>query len=144
MLRRRLISVLPLLLLAAAPAAAEEGEPASKQVGQYVDLQPVALPIIVSGQLANYVFVSIRLNLASGADTSRWRAKEPFLRDALVRAAHDTPFTLPSDLQKIDSAKLTAALMRLSTAICGPNVVRSVTVTSQVSSHRARPAPRPA
>lgn len=140
MLRRRLISVLSLLLLAAAPAAAEEAAPASKQVGQYVDLQPVALPIIVGGQLANYVFVSVRLNLASGADTSRWRAKEPFLRDALVRAAHDTPFTVPNDYQKIDVAKLTSALMRVSAVICGPNVVRSVTVTSQVSSHRARPS----
>jgi hypothetical protein len=127
-----MICVLPLVLLAAAPAAAEE-------VGQYVDLQPVALPIIVNGQLANYVFISVRLNLASGADTSRWRAKEPFLRDALVRAAHDTPFTVPNDLQKIDVAKLTAMLMRASVAICGPNVVRSVVVTSQISSQRARP-----
>jgi hypothetical protein len=128
------------VLLAAGPAAAEEGAAAaSKQVGQYVDLQPVALPIIVNGQLANYVFISVRLNLASGADTSRWRAKEPFLRDALVRAAHDTPFTVPNDLQKIDVAKLTAMLMRASVAICGPNVVRSVVVTSQISSQRARP-----
>jgi hypothetical protein len=140
MFRRLLICVLPLLLLAAAPAAAEEGPAAaSKQVGQYVDLQPVALPIIVDGRLANYVFISVRLNLASGADTSRWRAKEPFLRDALVRAAHDTPFTVPNDLQKIDVAKLTAMLMRASVAICGPNVVRSVVVTSQISSQRARP-----
>jgi hypothetical protein len=139
MLRRRLIYLLPLLLSAAAPARAGEGEPASKQVGQYVDLQPVALPIIVDGKLANYVFVSVRLNLASGSDTSRWRAKEPFLRDALVRAAHDTPFTVPNDLQKIDATKLAAAMMRISAQICGPNVVRSVTVVSQVSSRRARP-----
>lgn len=140
MLRRRLISALPLLLLGAGPAVASEGEAASKQVGQYVDLQPVALPIIVDGQLANYVFVSVRLNLASGADTSRWRAKEPFLRDALVRAAHTTPFNVPGDQQKIDVAKLTSTLMRVSAVICGPNVVRSVVVTSQVSSHRARPS----
>ncbi|CAN7227118.1 hypothetical protein LJR225_000904 [Phenylobacterium sp. LjRoot225] len=139
MLRRLLSFALPLLLLAAAPAAAEEGAAASKQVGQYVDLQPMALPIIVDGQLANYVFVSVRLNLASGADTNRWRAKEPFLRDAVVRAAHATPFTVPSDLQKIDVARLTASLMRSSAVIFGPNVVRSVTVTSQVSSRRARP-----
>jgi hypothetical protein len=30
-------------------------------------------------------------------------------------------------------------LMRASVAICGPNVVRSVVVTSQISSQRARP-----
>jgi len=138
MLRRRLIFALPLLLLAA-PAAAEEVKPDSKQVGQYVDLQPIAVPIIVDDALKNYVFISVRLNLATGADTARWRAKEPFLRDALVRAAHDTPFTLANDLQKIDQAKLKAILMHISTTICGPNVVRSVTVTSEVPSRRARP-----
>src|SRR5262249_21776401 len=40
MLRRRLIAVLPFALLAATSAAAEE-KPPNKQVGQYVDLQPV-------------------------------------------------------------------------------------------------------
>jgi hypothetical protein len=139
MFRRRLITLLPLLLFAAPAVAGEEGAPANKQVGQYVDLQPVALPIIVDGQLANYVFVSVRLNLASGSDTSRWRTKEPFVRDARVRAAHNTPFTVPGDLQKVDAPRLTATLMRISASIYGPNVVRSVEVISQVSSRRARP-----
>jgi hypothetical protein len=141
MLRRRLISILPLLLLAAAPVAAEEKPKASKQVGQYIDLQPVALPIIVDGQLVNYIFVSVRLNLNGAADVSRWRMKEPFFRDALIRASHDTPFTLANDYEKIDAAKLTASLMRAANTIAGPNVVRSVEITSQVSSHRAM-APR--
>jgi flagellar basal body-associated protein FliL len=140
MLRRRLIAVLPLALVAAKSAVAEEKAP-NKQVGQYVDLQPVALPVVVDGQLVNYVFVSVRLNLASGADTPRWRAKEPYFRDALVRAAHETPFTLATDYDKIDVAKMTASLMKAATAIAGPNVVRSIAVTSQVPSHRAR-APR--
>lgn len=138
MLRRLVIAALPLILLATAPAAAEEKAPGKQQVGQYVDLQPVALPIVVDGQLVNYVFVSVRLNLASGVDTSRWRAKEPFFRDALVRAGAETPFTAGKDYDKIDVAKMTASLMKAATAIAGPNVVRSVTVTSQVPSRRAR------
>jgi len=140
MLRRRLISVLPLLLLAAGPAFAGEEAP-RKEVGQYVDLQPVGLPIIADGQLVNYVFVNVRLNLTAGADTSRWRAREPFFRDALVRLGHQTPFTVSGDYQKIDAARLTGALMRQASAITGPGVIRSVVVTSQVPSHRAR-APR--
>ena len=135
MFRRLIIVALPLVLLATAPAAAEE-KGANKQVGQYVDLQPVALPIVVSGQLVNYVFVSVRLNLASGADTSRWRAKEPYFRDALVRASAETPFTVGNDYDKIDVAKMTASLMKAAAAIAGPGVVRSVTVTSQVPSHK--------
>jgi hypothetical protein len=138
MLRRRFAAVLPLLLLAAArPAAAEEAP--HKQVGQYVDLQPVGLPIVVDGRLVNYVFVDVRLNLTAGADTSRWRAKEPFFRDLLVRAGHQTPFTLPGDYEKVDAAKLAAVVLREAAAITGPGVIRSVVVTSQVPSHRARP-----
>lgn len=138
MRRRRLLAAVPLLLVLSAPAAAEE-KGANKQVGQYVDLQPVALPVVIDGQLVNYIFVSVRLNLASGADTSRWRAKEPYFRDALVRAAATTPFTLGKEYDKIDIAKMTASLMKSAAAIAGPNVVRSITVTSQVPSRRARP-----
>jgi hypothetical protein len=132
MIRRRALSAL-LLILAASPRAALAEEAAHKQVGQYVDLQPVALPILVDGQLVNYVFVYVRLNLAPNADTSRWRAQEPFFRDRLVRSGYATPFAVPGDTNKIDAAKLAAALMREAQAITGPGVIRSVVVTNQVS-----------
>jgi hypothetical protein len=138
--RRRLLSVLPLGLAMASlarggPARAGEDE-GRKQVGQYVDLQPVALPVMVDGRLANYVFVTLRLNLASGVDTSKWRAKEPYFRDALVRMAHETAFNPPGETDKIDAGRLSAAMLRQATAIAGPGVVRSVAVTLQVSSRR--------
>ena len=116
--------------------AAEDA--ARKEVGQYVDLQPVGLPVNVDGLLVNYVFVNVRLNLAPGADTSRWRAKEPFFRDALVRAGHQTPFNAPGDYDKIDVARLVASVMRDAQAIAGPGVVRSVTVVRQVPRSRGR------
>jgi hypothetical protein len=143
MRRSTLLAVLSLAILAAPAAASEKKEPAaSKEVGQYVDLTPVGLPIVVRGQLVNYVFVYVRINLASGANVSRWREKEPFFRDALVRAGHRTPFTLADDYQTIDVAKLTASLTRDATAVTGPGVIRSVVVTSQAPRHRAR-TPRP-
>lgn len=143
MFRRLALTALLIPWLAVGPAAAAEEKPAaSKQVGQYVDLQPVALPVVVDGRVLNYIFISVRLNLASNADTSRWRAKEPFFRDALVRAGHRSPFTLKDDYDKIDAARLTATLTREATAITGPNVIRSVVVMSQVPSRRGRP-PRP-
>jgi hypothetical protein len=49
----------------------------------------------------------------------------------LVRSAHRTPFTLASDLTKIDEAKLKQAVYRDAVAIAGPNAVKSVTITSQ-------------
>jgi len=144
MLQRRLLPSLPLvsllLLAVAAPAAASAKKPDTKseQVGQFVDLQPVALPIVVDGRIVNYVFVGVRLNLTANADTSWWRAREPHFRDALVRAGHQTPFTLAADHSKIDAPRLTASLMQAASAITGPNVIRSVAITSQASSRRVR------
>lgn len=135
--RRALIALLP--LLAAGPALAsgkpKEGEE-QKEVGQYVDLSSVAIPIVVSGQLVNYVFVSIRLNLTAQASSSKLRAKEPYFRDALVKAAHRTPFTKADNYLVVDDAKLKAAMMREAAAIAGPGNVREIVIVSQTPKRR--------
>jgi hypothetical protein len=140
MFKRLLILAAPLSILAAGAHAGEKEKP--KEVGQYVDLQPVAMPIVVDGRLVNYVFVYVRVNLKSGVDVTKVRDKEPFFRDALVRDAHRTPFVLSSDWQKIDEAKLVAAMTRDAMAITGPGVVSSVTVVSQTPQKRVS-QPRP-
>ena len=133
--RRALILGLVILAVGVPARAAEVKEP--KAVGQYVDLQPVAMPIIVNGQLVNYAFVYVRINLTGGADVIKLRTKEPFFRDALVREGHRTPFVVPGDWQKIDEAKLSAALIKDARAIAGPDNVASVVVTSQTPQKKA-------
>ena len=130
MLRRLLIALAPLLILGGAARAGEDKAPKS-DVGQYVDLQPLPMPLVVNGELVNYVFVYVRLNLTTSANATRLREKEPYFRDALVRAGHRTPFTLLSDLTKVDEVKLKAAMMREAAAIAGPGAVRSVTLINQ-------------
>lgn len=143
MLRRSLIALLP--LLAASPALAsgkpkekekgKEGED-QKDVGQYVDLSSVAIPIVVSGQIVNYVFVTVRLNLTTQASSSKLRAKAPYFRDALVKAAHRTPFTKADNYLVVDEGKLKSALMREAAAIAGPGNVREIVITSQTPKRR--------
>jgi hypothetical protein len=142
MLRRRLLAAATALLAASATRAlAGEDGGGRKEVGQYVDLRPVGLPIVVDGRLVNYVFVNIRLNLMSGADTSRWRAKEPYFRDSLVRLGNRTSFEASGNPNAIDAERLAAALEREAVAITGPGVIRSVVVSSQTPSrHLPRPA----
>ena len=135
MLRRTLIAA-PLVVIAGAAMAAEEKKEGKGDVGQYVDLQPVGLPVVSKGQLVNYVFVYIRINLTNSANAAKLREREPYFRDALVRAAHRTPFTLEKDWTKIDEAKLTASLFREASAIAGPGQIRSVVVTSQAPRRR--------
>ncbi|HEX5379770.1 MAG TPA: hypothetical protein VFW47_14430 [Phenylobacterium sp.] len=143
MLRRALIAVLP--LLAAGPALASGGEKKAeaRDVGQYVDLSSVAIPIIAGGQVVNYVFVSVRIVLTSSANTPKLRAKEPYFRDALVRAAHRTPFTSSTDYLSVDATKLQSTLMREAVAIAGPNNIKGVVITSQTPKRRiGMPNPR--
>jgi flagellar basal body-associated protein FliL len=140
---RRTLLAAAVALSAVSPAqAAEEKKKDDKakdekgDVGQYVDLQPVGLPIVSNRVLVNYVFVYVRINLTSLANASKLREKEPYFRDALVRLGHRTPFTLPSDLSKIDTVRLTAALKTEVVRIVGPGQVTSVVVTSQAPRRR--------
>jgi flagellar basal body-associated protein FliL len=134
-MRRRLLIAGACAFVLAAPARAAEAE-GKGDVGQYVDLQPVGLPIVDRGRLVNYVFVSVRINLTSAANASRLREKEPFFRDALVRAAHRTPFTLASDFGKIDAQRLASTLKAEAARIAGQGQIRSVVVTQQAPLRR--------
>jgi len=142
MSQRLVLLALSLLALAGAAHAGEKPDK-SKEAGQYVDLQPVAMPIVVDGRLVNYVFVYVRVNLKTAADVTKIRDKEPAFRDALVRDGHRTPFVLADDWSKIDEPKLVAAMTRDAAAITGPGIVASVSVTSQTPQKRVMP-PRPA
>ncbi|MDP3658464.1 hypothetical protein [Phenylobacterium sp.] len=143
MFRRTLLAAA--LACATSPALASEKKEAKVEVGQYVDLSPVALPIVVRGQLVNYVFVYVRINLTTGANSVKLREKEPYFRDALVRAGHRTPFTKADDYMVVDVGRLTSTLQREAVAIAGPGMVRSVVVTSQAPKRRTGvPTPRAA
>lgn len=138
--RRRLLAALPFALAAASATASE---PAKRESGgQYIDLSPIALPIVLDHRLINYVFVQVRINLSPSADAPRLREKEPWFRDALVRAAHRTPFTKATDYTVIDEARMKAALMREAALITPARNLLSVTLISQTPKQRSR-LPRP-
>lgn len=137
MRRRTLLTAAPLLLAATAAQAAGAPKKEGGAVGQYVDLSPVALPVVVNGRLINYVFVHLRLNLAASADSAKLRTKEPYFRDALVRAAHRTPFTDPKSYIKLDEARLKSSLLQLAGAIAGAKNFTGVTVTQQTPKQRS-------
>jgi hypothetical protein len=139
MLRRAFIAAAALGLIAA-PAFADDAAP---DIDRAVTLSPVAIPIVVDNQVINYIFVTARVLLTAQADQFALRDKEPYFRDALVRAAYRTPFLLKGDYNHIDEGKLKAALWRDATAIAGPGNVRGVAVVSQTAQHFIR-QPQPA
>lgn len=134
MRRRDLIAASALLPAAAAPAVSASDTPAP--TGQSLAMPGVGLPIIVEGRLRNYVFVSLRIHLGGSATPESMRPKEAFLRDALIRAGHRTPFVVPGDWNRIDTAALSAALTRAAGAIAGRGAVTRVEVVSQAPRRR--------
>jgi hypothetical protein len=130
MRRRDLISAAAVLpaVAAAVPAAASERAPSG---GASVNISGVGLPIISGGRLRNYVFVSMRLHLGGSATVETLRGKEAYLRDALVRAGHRTPFVIPDDWTRIDTNAMSASLMRSAATIAGRGSISRVEIISQ-------------
>jgi hypothetical protein len=129
----RALALLPLMLLLAEPARAERPPP---EPVHYVDMAPLALPVINDRRICNYVFVYVRLDLNHQADPTFWQDKEPFFRDALVRAAHRTPFSIPNDCTRLDEAALKRSLFSEASKITGPNVITGVQVLKSTPQRR--------
>ena len=131
------------LVIAVAPVqpvlAAEEKPNAPKTVA----LEAVALPVIVDGQLINYVFCSIRLDLSPNADGAKVRAKEEYFRDDLVRMGHRNSFARKDDYTKVDEVRVRAEIMRIAPGLVGPGVIQSAAIVKQTSQRlMTRPPPR--
>ena len=138
----RLISAVLALSLLAAPAFAAEDK-AKAPEGNYVDVSPVALPIVADGVLINFVFVQLRLNLTPRADMSKLREKEPYFRDALVRMAYRTPFVRPDSYVKIDERALTSRMLAEANRIAGPGMILNVQIQGEPQAKRITGLPRP-
>jgi hypothetical protein len=132
-MRRRDLIAASIVLSAVAPPALAEDAPASEAT---LNMPGVGLPIITGGRLRNYVFVSLRLHLGGSATPQTMRTKEAFLRDALVRAGHRTPFVVADDWTRIDAAAVSASLMRSAATIAGRGSVTRVEIVSQAPRRR--------
>lgn len=116
-------------LASASTVAASSDAPAIGAAS--LSIPGLGLPVIEGGRLRNYVFVSLRLELGAGKTVEQMRPKEAFFRDALVRAAHKTPFTVPGDWTRLDERALSAALVSAANTISGRGSVRRVEVIAQ-------------
>ncbi|HYC98307.1 hypothetical protein [Brevundimonas sp.] len=134
MRRRDLIAAsIALPSIAAGTTASASDTPAA---GASLGIAGLGLPIISGGRIRNYIFVSLRLHLGGSATPESMRPKEAYLRDALVRAGHRTPFVVEDDWTRIDTAALSASLMRAAVPIAGRGAVTRVEVISQAPRRR--------
>ena len=117
--------------------AASQAPPVESADGQYVDISPVALPIVYNRRLVNYVFVSVRLNLARNINAAAMREKEPYFRDALVKLAHRRPFTRLDSFTAVDEGALRSAMAAEAARIAGPRAIAGVQVVNQTPRRRS-------
>jgi len=140
--RRTLISAGAVALASPATSAAASSSESSA-APPALSIAGLGLPVIEDGRLRNYVFVSLRLVLGGGKTVEQMRPKEAFFRDALVKAAHRTPFTVAGDWTRLDERALSAAVVSAASAISGRGSVARVEVVAQNPRRRTGMRTRP-
>lgn len=142
-LPRRLFLGLAASAAMAAPAFANSAK--KKEEGDEQALDPtyklgsMTIPIIVNGRVVNYVFVALTLRLASGADVEGFKAQEPALRDAIMRAAYRTPFVRADTWQEVDGPRLKAFVLGQCAVLFGKGKVASVDIVKQIPRQHVMP-----
>jgi len=129
--RRSLIAAGTAALAGAAATSATASSSDAPAAPAALSIAGLGLPVIEGGRLRNYVFVALRLQLGRGKTIEQMRPKEAFFRDALVKAAHRTPFTVAGDWTRLNEQALSAAVVQAANAISGRGSITGVEVVSQ-------------
>lgn len=117
---------------AKAKEGGEQGETATST--RSMDAPYLAVPVIRDGQLANYLFVSIRIEITDRVDLWATREKAHFLRDALVRVSHSADLANREDVNVLDEARAIAAYRAAAIETLGERAVGPITIVASYSS----------
>jgi hypothetical protein len=112
---------------------AEEGEEAATS-SRSMDAPYLAVPVMRDGVLVNYLFVSIRVEIAQGVDLWQTREKAHFLRDALVRASHANDLSDPQNNNALDEARAIQVYRAAAAQALGAQAVAGVSIVTTYSS----------
>jgi len=110
------------------------GEGGEALSSRSMDAPYLAVPVIRDGVLVNYLFVSLRLEIAQGVDLWRTREQAHFLRDALVRASHANDLSDPADINVLNQARAIEIYHAAAVEALGERAVGAVTIVATYSS----------
>lgn len=137
---RGLTVLLACLFLASAPPAFAAGEKKSDGAPSDADLRldlcGVGLPILKDGKVINFVFIRARIQLNPGLTKPEIEAREPFIREGLVRAAYRSPLNTGTEYMAVDPKKFEAVLLKEALTALGANRIRSVELRDQKAQKR--------
>jgi hypothetical protein len=99
-----------------------------------MDAPYLAVPVVRDGRLVNYLFVSIRVEIAAGVDLWRTRERAHFLRDALVRASHANDLASAEDTDALNEARAIEVYRAAAVQVLGEQAVGRVIIVASYSS----------
>lgn len=115
--------------------AKDKGESESAETSsRSMDAPYLAVPVVRDGVLANYLFVSLRIEIANGVDLWRTREQAHILRDALVRASHAHDLSNPEDPNGINEALAIQVYRAAAVSALGERAIGGVSIVAVYSS----------
>jgi hypothetical protein len=99
-----------------------------------MDAPYIAVPVVREGRLVNYLFVSIRVEIAQGVDLWRTRERAQFLRDALVRASHANDLADPANNDTLNEARAIEVYRAAAIQALGERAVGQIAIVATYSS----------
>jgi hypothetical protein len=119
-----------------APKAKAKGEEESGEQlsSRSMDAPYLAVPVVREGQLVNYLFVSIRIEIAPAVDLWQTRERAHFLRDALVRASHGNDLADPENNNALNEARAIQVYRAAAVQALGERAISGVSIVATYSS----------
>jgi hypothetical protein len=112
--------------------AKEEEGPST--TARSMDAPYLAVPVVREGRLVNYLFVSLRIEIAPQVDLWRTRERAHFLRDALVRASHSTDLADPHNNNALNEALALQVYRAAAIQALGERAVGPIQIVATYSS----------
>lgn len=110
------------------------GEEGAELSSRSMDAPYLAVPVVRDGVLVNYLFVSVRIEIAQGVDLWRTRERAHFLRDALVRASHATDLADPEDNNALNESLALQVYRAAAIQALGERAVGAISIVATYSS----------
>jgi hypothetical protein len=128
------------LVLAIVPPSAWASAPEAKQEEAAADRKVVApnvvTPVVRDGKLVNYLFVTVEVELADGANATQLRDRVQFLRDSLLRASHRTVLADPADDRRLNYAAAKPVFAAAANEALGAQNIKKVNIATVDSLRR--------
>ena len=91
-----------------------------------VQMPMLVAPVMVRGELARYVYLSVMLILPDETNKMMLLEKIPYIQDAFLREVHGATIALGEDAEVLDEEGVGRRLLNICAKILGPDIVKKV------------------